>query len=172
MNKVRDVKWIKKIPRDELEPNLRLILNVNHGIAHINNDQVITEINRTLYSFYVTDEKGHSIFRIKTQNEIDFDKYALFIRHAHELYNILKNDLDEEKLTIKTNIQSPGPIEFIGNAALVGEMSIGLLCMFKKNKEALDKLDSSKQEKIKNYIDTNPVEDDLPDYEFPYEGEF
>ena len=44
--------------------------------------------------------------------------------------------------------------------------------MFKKNKEALDKLDSSKQEKIKNYIDTNPVEDDLPDYEFPYEGEF
>ncbi|MBC8581730.1 hypothetical protein [Zhenhengia yiwuensis] len=172
LNKVRDVKWIKKIPRDELEPNLRLILNVNHGIAHINNDQVITEINRTLYSFYVTDEKGHSIFRIKTQNEIDFDKYALFIRHAHGLYNILKNDLDEEKLTIKTNIQSPGPIEFIGNAVLVGEMSIGLLCMFKKNKEALDKLDSSKQEKIKNYIDTNPVEDDLPDYEFPYEGEF
>lgn len=172
LNKVRNVKWIKRINRDELEPNLKLILNVNHGIAHIENNQVITEVNRTLYKFYIKGNEGHSIFRVKTQDEIDFDKYALFIHHAYGLYNVLKNDYDNEKLSIKTNIQSPGPIEFIGEASLVGEISIALFSLFRNDEKVLSKLDSKKQEKIKSYKEDNPVEEELDDYEFPYEGEY
>lgn len=172
LNKVRNVKWIKKIPREDLEPNLKLILNVNHGIAHIDNAQVITEINRTLYNFYIKDDEGHSIFRVKTQDEIDFSKYALFIHHAYGLYNILRSESDKEKLSIKTNIQSPGPIEFIGKASLVGEISIALFSLFRNDEKVLSKLDVGKQEKIRNYKENNPIEEELSDYEFPYEGEY
>ena len=172
LNKIRDVKWVKKISRDKLEPNLKLILNVNHGIAHIENEQVITEINRCLYNFYIKGNQGHSIFRIKTQDEIDFDKYALFIHHAYGLYNVLKGDYTNERLSIKANIQSPGPVEFIGKASLVGEMSIALFSLFKNDDAILQKLDIEKQEKIKSYKKQNPVEEELEDYEFPYEGEY
>lgn len=170
LNKARSVKWLKRINRDELEPNLRLILRVYHGIAHINNEQVITEINRTIYNFYITNNEGHTIYRINTQEAIDFSKYANFIKHINGIYELIKDDFEDDKLIIKTNVQSPGPIELIGNSALVKAVLVAANLIFKNNSQGLETLKSNQRKKINDYKENNPNPYEYDDYDFPSMG--
>lgn len=170
LNKARSVKWLKRINRDELEPNLRLILRVYHGIAHINNEQVITEINRTIYNFYITNNEGHTIYRINTQEAIDFSKYANFIKHINGIYELIKDDFEDDKLIIKTNVQSPGPIELIGNSALVKAVLVAANLIFKNNSQGLETLKSNQRKKINDYKENNPNLYEYDDYDFPSMG--
>lgn len=117
LNKVRDVKWIKEIDKSNLEPNIKLELRVIQGLSQINREQVITEINRSIYNLYSYNNKTHSVFRIKNEKEIDFFKYANFIECVNNVYK--KVNSENEQLYIKTNINSPGPIEFIGKTQRV-----------------------------------------------------
>lgn len=172
LNKVRNVKWIKRMKRDDLEPNIKLNINVNHGISQITNSQVITEINRSLYKFYITDEDAHSIIMVKNQNEIDFEQYARFIGHTYSIYNILKDTDHSDKLTIKTNIQSPGPIEFIGAPTLVSMLTISLVALIKNKVYLLNHLNPEKQKQLQEYKEQNIKEDELEDYDFPFDGDF
>ncbi len=172
LNKVRDVKWIKRIKRDNLEPNIKLNINVNHGISLISNSQVITEINRSIYNFYIADEDAHSIIMVKNQNEIDFGEYARFIGHTYSIYNIIKDVNQSEKLTIKTNIQSPGPIEFIGALTLVSMLTISLVALLKNKSYLLNQLSPEKQRQLKEYKELNIIEEELEDYDFPFDGDF
>lgn len=75
LNKVRNVEWINEIKRENLEPNIKLELRVVHGLSQINRMQVISEINRAIYSFYTYNNETHSIYRIKNQEDIEFVKY-------------------------------------------------------------------------------------------------
>lgn len=172
LNKAREVEWIKRIKRVDLEPNLRLILGVYHGVAHINNEQVITEINRSIYNFYVEDNKGHSIFRITEEKEVDFEKYAYFIKSANELYKILKPNDELRKLTIKTNVQSPGPIELIGEFNLVSTIVLGLRAFLKNDRNALNAMDAESKEKVDQYMSQNSPEYEYEDYDFPSHGNY
>lgn len=172
LNKVRNVKWIKRINRNEIEPNLKLIIRASHGIYHINNDQVITEINRSLYNFYVSNENGHTIYRIKSTDEINFSKYANFIMHINGIYEILKDDFEDNKMTIKTNVQSPGPIEIIGDSLLVKSVLAAANLIFKNNNDGLTNLKPEQRKKINEYKQNNPNHYDYDDYDFPGMGMF
>lgn len=172
LNKARKVEWLKRIKRVDLEPNLRLILGVYHGVAHINSQQVITEINRAIYNFYVEDNKGHSIFRITEEKEVDFEKYAYFIKSTNELYKILKPNDKIRKLTIKTNVQSPGPIELIGEFDLVKKIVLGLRAFLKNDKNALNAMDEESKEKVNQYMAQNSPEYEYEDYDFPSHGNY
>lgn len=172
LNKVRNVKWLKRIKRDELEPNIKLNINVNHGISQIINPQVITEVNRSIYNFYIKDNEAHSIIMVKNQEEIDFEQYAKFIGHTYSIYNILRGSNSEEKLTIKTNIQSPGPIEFIGAPLLVSSLTISLVALIKNKSYLLDKLNPQHKAKLEEYKENIVEEEVLQDYDFPFDGEF
>lgn len=172
LNKARDVKWLKRINREELEPNLRLILRVYHGISHINNEQVITEINRTIYNFYISNNEGHTIYRIKSQESIDFSKYANFIKHINGVYELIKDDFEDQKMTIKTNVQSPGPIELIGNSSLVKALLVAANSIFKNNNEGLEELNPEQRIKIEEYKQENPSTYDYDDYDFPSIGDY
>lgn len=167
LNKARKVKWVKRIERKDLEPNLKLILGVYHGIAHINEPQVITEINRSIYNFYISENEGHSIFKVKTQADIDFDKYAYFIKCLHDMYNLFKDDFGDQKLSIKTNIQSPGPIEIYGNVPLLTQVVLAVRGILKSDNSALSQLDEERQRMAFKYKEQNPPEHDYDDYDFP-----
>lgn len=167
LNKIREVKWVKNIPRDEAEPNLKLILGVIHGIASINDQQVITEINRTLYDFYSVGSVGHSIFNITSQDNINFKKYANFIKTIDDINSLYYPKEDLSKLAIKTNIQSPGPIELIGDIPIIQNLILGAKAVLKKDKSALAKLPPELQAKTQEYIKDNQVQFDYDDYEFP-----
>ena len=168
LNKARDVHWIKRINRKDLEPNLKLILGVYHGIAHLKNEQVITEINRTLFDFYVKEDEGHSIFKVRTQDSIDFDKYTYFIKSLHHIYNIFRNDFEKNNLYIKSNVQSPGPIELIGEYGLISKIVIAANAVLKNDDTALSLLTLDDQYRIEQYKGNNPVEYDYDDYDFPF----
>ncbi|MBY6929900.1 hypothetical protein [Clostridium botulinum] len=170
LNKARDVEWLKRINRQDLEPNLRLILRVFHGIAHINNQQVITEINRTIYDFYIKRDEGHTVYRIKSQEEIEFNKYANFIYNINGVYNLIKDDFEDSKLTIKTNVQSPGPVELIGSAVLVSTILSAMYFILKNKRECINGLSNKQKEKLEKFADNNPNEYDYEDYDFPSGG--
>lgn len=170
LNKVREVKWIKRINRDDIEPNLKLQLRVIHGISQINNEQVITEINRSLYNFYTSNNSGHTIYRIKSTKEINFSKYAFFIKSINEVYELLKEDFEHQELVIKTNVQSPGPIELIGDFKLVKNILAAVTSTLKNNNEALKELPAEQRSKVEEYARNNSNEYDYDDYEFPSIG--
>lgn len=129
LNKTRKVEWIKKINKSKLEPNIKLELRVVHGISRISNKQVITEINRTIYNYFTYNNEGHSIYKIKNEESIDFEKYAKFIACINDIYSNVKND--NSKLYIKANINSPGPIELIGQVQIVEKITNIMYCVFK-----------------------------------------
>lgn len=167
LNKVRKVVWLDKIKRDKLEPNIKLELRVVHGISQISNEQVITEINRTIYSMYEYNNVGHSIYRIKNEEAIDFEKYAKFITGIKEIYSICKEN-ENEKLFIKTNIQSPGPIELIGSMVVIERITLLSRYIFKKEKidEGVLMPYKEKIESLKKQYD----DENYDDYDFPCGG--
>ena len=129
LNKTRRVEWIKKINKNKLEPNIKLELRVVHGISRISNKQVITEINRTIYNYFTYNNEGHSIYTIKNEEAIDFEKYAKFIACINDIYSNVKTE--NSKLYIKANINSPGPIELIGQVQIVEKITNIMYCVFK-----------------------------------------
>lgn len=167
LNKVRKVVWIKKIDKNKLEPNIRLELRVVHGLSEISNEQVITEINRTIYSFYTYNNVGHSIYKIKNEDAIDFEKYAKFISCVHDIYSEIKSE--NEKLYIKANINSPGPIELFGDYRVVESITAIMHIVFKT-----DDRHGDLEPKNQVMVDTLRHRYDglnYDDYEFPSGGQ-
>lgn len=167
LNKVRKVVWLDRIKREKLEPNIRLELRVVHGISLISNEQVITEINRTIYSIYEYNNVGHSVYRIKNEEEIDFEKYAKFIQGIKEIYSLCRVN-EEERLYIKSNIQSPGPIELIGSTDIIVKITAFSKYIFKKEEIDQNMLMPYREqiEQLRNRYDG----DDFTDYDFPCGG--
>lgn len=173
LNKVRRVEWLERIERDKLEPNIRLALRVVHGISQITQEQVICEINRTIYSLYEYGEATHSVYRIRNQQEIDFKKYAVFIECIKDVYDILC-EKQEEKLVIKTNVQSPGPVELIGKYGIISDIVIAVRYLLKNEDVGIDKLGTS-AERIKELKESsykNITDDEYIDYVFPVSGTY
>lgn len=173
LNKVREVQWIKRIKRDFLEPNIKLCLRTVHGISQIKQEQVITEINRTLYNFYEYKNLAHSIYRIKNETGIDFNKYAVFIACIKDVYDILDKE-KTGKLVIKTNVQSPGPIELIGNIGIVDKINSAVKFILKNDNEELKKMGNHSEElrKLKKNTYANIDEEEYRDYDFPSSGTY
>lgn len=166
LNKVRDVKWIKEIDKSNLEPNIKLELRVIHGLSQINREQVITEINRSIYNLYSYNNKTHSVFRIKNEKEIDFFKYANFIECVNNVYK--KVNSENEQLYIKTNINSPGPIEFIGKTQRVVVTFTKIVDIVLNNKSIPEELQGEHwiEDMQEQYTGYN-----YDDYEFPSGGQ-
>ncbi len=166
LNKARNVKWIDEISKDKLEPNIKLELRVIHGIFQITREQVITEINRSIYDLYTYKNNIHAIFRIRNANEIDFAKYANFVACVDYVYKHL--NIDNQELYIKTNINSPGPVEFIGEKSqtICGLIRIVDIILNGKNLPDDLKQEMWIEEKKEEYSKYN-----YNDYDFPSGGQ-
>lgn len=173
LNKVRKVQWLKRIDKKLLEPNIKLCLRVVHGISCITQEQVITEINRTIYSFYEYNNLTHSIYRVRNQKEVDFEKYAVFIACLKDVYDIFCEE-QKEKLVIKTNVQSPGPIELIGGNNLINKITLAVRFILKNDDQSLKQLGNKSNElrKLKEKSYGNVKDDEYKDYDFPAGGTY
>ena len=167
LNKARKVVWLKRIEKVKLEPNIKLELRVVHGLSQISNEQVITEINRSIYSFYTYNNVGHSIYKINTEKSIDFERYAKFISCVYDIYSKIKTE--EENLYIKANINSPGPIELFGNIQVVEKITSIMNIIFKSQSddEVLSECDARMIEELKQ----KHGGENYDDYEFPSGGQ-
>ena len=167
LNKTRKVVWLKKIDKYKLEPNIKLELRVVHGLSQILNEQVITEINRTIYSFYTYNSVGHSIYKIKSEEAIDFTKYAQFISCVNEVYSRVK--VNNEALYIRANINSPGPIELFGDLKVIESITKIMHIIFKAS-------DAERENETRNYEMIQDLREkykglNYDDYEFPNGGQ-
>lgn len=167
LNKARKVVWLKKIDKSKLEPNIRLELRVVHSISQISNEQVITEINRTIYSFFTYNNVGHSIYKVKSEDAIDFERYAQFISCVYDIYSKVK--IENESLYIKANINSPGPIELFGDFHVVEKITAIMHIIFKSSDEHTQ-LEKDNQEIISD-LKQKYEGFNYDDYDFPSGGQ-
>lgn len=119
-NKIRKVKWLKKITKEKLGAELKLGLSVRHALSKFSNPKVIDEINRQVFSYFYRGNNLHMVFTIEQTSNINFDVFD-------EFQNIIKIEKErclhetntENIFNIKTNVQSPGPMEYFGNPEIV-----------------------------------------------------
>lgn len=140
--KRRKVKWLKKIDRRKLDSNLYGLLN-SHG-AVSDASKYSYSIDRELSSFYIKGDRAHIIQKVTTKDDISAIELIKFVSNnlnLIDLYNeIFDTDISKNDITMKLNVQSPGPIDLqgcilaIGSLALIGVFVVGGQAKFKKNK--------------------------------------
>ncbi|CQR73352.1 hypothetical protein SOV_51330 [Sporomusa ovata DSM 2662] len=128
--KRRNVHWLKTIPRDSLDPYLYRLLYSHHTIT--NADDYALYIDRTLHSLYMKDNRAHLVLRINTENAVRLKDLSLLmdgIIDVVQLCNLPDLDASQEdfdKLEVKINVQSPGPLEYIACASVIAIVATGV----------------------------------------------
>jgi len=129
-----DVDWIKTAKRAELDPYLYKMMNSHHTINNAN--EYASFIDRTLHSFYMKNGNAHLVMRIKKQgvlNGLDFFEFGqMIIDLLPEVKNLgfTKEEINKRKdIKVKSNVQSPGIVEFISSTPAI-ILGVGVLLTF------------------------------------------
>ncbi len=115
--KRRNVKWLKKVLRADLDPYLYSLINSHHSIT--NAYKCRNFINRTLYDFYGTPEETHLIFNVVAKDDIKTSELRSLMNCIYDVARIYnthhpENYIDIDDIVFKASVNSPGPIEWIG----------------------------------------------------------
>ena len=141
--KRRKVKWLKEVDRNELDSNLYGLLN-SHG-AVSDASKYSYSIDRELSSFYIKGDRAHIVQRVTTTDDVSAMELINFVSNnlnLIDLYNeVFEKNISKNDITMKLNVQSPGPIDLqgsvlaIGAIATIGVFIVGGQAKFKKNKD-------------------------------------
>lgn len=127
--KRKKVCWIKTQNREGLDPYLYKLLYSQHTITNAN--EYAPFIDRSVSTFFQKGDKAHLILSVQTKNEIHARDLLQLIDSSLsivETFNgITNSNLDPSQVEIKINVQSPGPIELLGNAGTIAVIGIGLV---------------------------------------------
>jgi len=111
-----DVKWIKVVSKNSFEPHLRMLLFAHTTVSNVNDYK--DYINRTLFPIYISNNQIHLTYRVETDEDISFNNFSGFLNvvsNSLGLFDVVaKTNYQNSKLDIKTTVNSPGVIEFIG----------------------------------------------------------
>lgn len=113
------VEWKSKIFKEKFDPYLKMLLFTHTTITDINDYKGY--INRLLYSNYILDDMIHVTFNITTKDNINAVELLNFLnlisKESIDVFNqVTGSDFKKDTVDVKLNVQSPGPIEFIGYA--------------------------------------------------------
>ena len=141
--KRRKVKWLKKIDRRKLDSNLYGLLN-SHG-AVSDASKYSYSIDRELSPFYIKGNKAHIIQKVTTTEDVSAVELINFVSNnlnLIDLYNeIFNENISKNDITLKLNVQSPGPIDLqgtilaLGAIAIIGVLVVGGQVKFNKSKD-------------------------------------
>ncbi|MCK8827730.1 hypothetical protein MWH25_08230 [Natroniella acetigena] len=128
--KRREVKWLKTVKKEKLDPYLYKLLYSHCTITNANDYSHF--IDRTIYSFFEKDGVLHSVFEVKETNSINAFDLNSFIGSMLDSLDIINDSidhkLDKRSIDIKLNVQSPGLIEFFGKPEVIMGMTfLGVL---------------------------------------------
>lgn len=117
-----NVNWIRIMNKDKFEPYLRMLLFTHTTVSNIN--EYMYYINRTLYPIYLYENQLHFTYQVQTETDISFLHFSKFLNTISNSLNYFDSvtgcNFSNDKLDIKTNLNSPGIIEIIGCIAGVG----------------------------------------------------
>lgn len=183
--KRRKVNWLKEVSRYEISVKLHWILSAHQTIFDLSNHK--DYINQLMAPVYVQNGMCHGSIQISKQEGLDSDEWF-------ELYSIIKklSDINPERVTVKTDVQSPGLIEFVSENAVsiltitivlsgvfFGEVNIlgiklkGILPYYQSHKK--NQLEIKHKEKEIELMDENKkskqIENERAQFEFDKEKE-
>lgn len=114
-----NVNWIRVMNKDKFEPYLRMLLFTHTTVSNI--DEYMYYINRTLYPIYLYENQLHFTYHVQVETDISFLHFSKFLNTISNSLNLFDNvtgcNFSNDKLDIKTNLNSPGIIEIIGYIA-------------------------------------------------------
>lgn len=153
-NKIRKIKWLKSVSKDNIGSELKLALSARHAISLIKHEKVKEEVNREVFSYFYRGENLHIVFKVSLNGDISQDNFKEFQDCIHELKEKCISETKAKNIFyIKTNVQSPGPIEFFGDPRIVsyifGVITAGsgiAVSKYLKSKKKLDIKDPKKQD--------------------------
>ncbi|WP_147587069.1 hypothetical protein [Enterococcus gallinarum] len=116
--KRRKIKWIGKFNRFKADPLLQKVVYAAHTVSDIT--QYKSYINRATFDTYVEGDSMHMTFHVKHAEGIDLEILSNLLKSYNELNKLL---YPEDKVKVRLNIQSPGPIEIVGMAMTVGSIA-------------------------------------------------
>lgn len=114
-NKRIKVHWLGIIQNRDIDPQLYKLIYSGHTITDANTYKKF--INRGLYDAYIDEDYMSVTFRVQEESNIDAFEYSSFLHTTLQMIDIVKNakKLQDDKVALRTNVQSPGPIELLGN---------------------------------------------------------
>lgn len=107
----REVQWIKEIDWPQIPQAMSRFFLTHHGICSA--ESLAVEIDKLMYGFYQKDGKAYLSLNIRTDQDI-------LARQVHKLLGIAiglteATQFDTRNVAIKTDLQSPGVMQFIGD---------------------------------------------------------
>lgn len=129
-DKRMNVRWVKLVRGSNLPGKLLLNLIAPHGLSAINDPDVIDLINTSMDSLFIKDEIAYMTFDVKTEGEIDLKDIANYFNTADEIVDFTNEYFkDDDKVSLKINLNSPGTINFIGpvEAVLIAGILLAIL---------------------------------------------
>lgn len=108
--KRRYIEIIKTVPRSYLTPALQRAVSSYHGISNL--DDYAIDILSVLYNCFIYNDTFALVFFVKKQNPI---KPKELINLMYSCTNVLSTFINEDGLSTKLNLNSPGPISFLTN---------------------------------------------------------
>lgn len=153
-NKIRKIKWLKSASKENIGSELKLALSARHAISLIKHEKVKEEVNREVFSYFYRGGNLHIVFKVTIDGDIAQDDFKEFQDYIHELKEKCISETHAKNIfNIKTNVQSPGPIEFFGDPQIVSYIfgvittSGGIaVSKYLKSKKKLDIKDPKKQD--------------------------
>lgn len=129
--KRRKVKWVAWRDKYTLDPYLYRMLNSHYALSKVN--EYAEYVDRTLFGFYIKGDNAHLVFEVQKKTGVTGVELIDFINSTLGLVDLcnelLGTNYNKKDVQLKINVQSPGPVEFLGAApvvALIGLIIIGL----------------------------------------------
>lgn len=118
-NKRMNVHWFGIIANKDIDPQLYKLVYSGHTITDANAYKKF--INRGLYDAYIDHNHMSITFKVQEENNIDAFEYSTFLHTVLQMADIVKkaSGMEDEKVILRTNVQSTGPIELLGNPAVL-----------------------------------------------------
>lgn len=106
--KRRKVRWVKEVSRGEISEKLYWMLSAHQTIFDLQNQR--DYINQLLAPIYIQNGKCHGTIKISKKKGLNSNEW-------YDLYSLIKkySDTASQEVIVKTNVQSPGLIEFISD---------------------------------------------------------
>ncbi|HEL0808203.1 TPA: hypothetical protein ACGPW1_002012 [Streptococcus agalactiae] len=116
------IKWINHFKRSDADSALYKMIYTHNTLSDINDYK--TYINRALYRYYIEDEKLFISYKVTETDDISSESLGQFI-YQYSLLNRLISPTN--KLDVKSNVQSPGDVEFISHVVKDGLLIFALI---------------------------------------------
>lgn len=121
-NKRISVEWIGIIYNKDIDPSLYPLVYSGQTITDAN--EYKKYINRGLYDSYIEEETMSITFKVKEEEDVSAQAYNKFLSSMLEMAETAADE-DSEDVVIRTNVQSDGPLELLGDPNVMA--TIGMI---------------------------------------------